>query len=79
VDTWTEANTRSDVAEEYRISQTLPIQGSPQIFWPDQSTTHNPGMTDHYWSGGLVRIGRTEPDEPGRLLLARVPGVDASS
>jgi len=72
LDTWTEANTRADVAADYRTSQTLPIQGSPQIFWPDGSTTHNPGMTDHDWSGGLVRIGHTEPGAPGRLLLAQL-------
>jgi len=70
-DAWMTTNTRSDVAEDYRISQTLPIQGSPQVFWPDGSTTHNPGMTDHHWSGGLVRIGHTDAGEPARLLLAQ--------
>jgi predicted DsbA family dithiol-disulfide isomerase len=73
LDTWMQTNTRSDVAEDYRISQSLPIQGSPQIFWPDGSTTHNPGMTRHHWSGDLVRIRHTEPDEPLRLLLAQIP------
>jgi hypothetical protein len=72
LDTWTEAITRSDVAEDYRTSRTLPIQDSLQIFWPDGSTTHNPRMTDHDWSGGLVRIGRTDPNEARRLLLAQV-------
>lgn len=72
LDAWMRTNTRSDVAEDYRISQTLPIQGSPQIFWPDGSTTHNPGMTDHQWRGDLVRVGHTDPDEPRRLLLAQV-------
>jgi hypothetical protein len=24
------------------------------------------------WSGELVRLGHTDPDEPGRLLLAQV-------
>jgi len=72
LDTWLGAATRAQVAEDYAISKTLPIQGSPQVFWPDGSTTHNPGMTDHRWSGGLVRIGRTDPEEAGRLLLAHV-------
>ncbi|HEY6795098.1 MAG TPA: hypothetical protein VI248_10500 [Kineosporiaceae bacterium] len=73
-DTWMTTPTRADVAEDYRLSRTLPIQGSPQIFWPDGSTTHNPGMTDHQWVNGLVRIGHTDPAEPGRLLAAHVHG-----
>lgn len=43
-------------------------QGSPQVVWPDGSTTHNPGMSDHYWRGGLLRINSTDPGEPARLL-----------
>jgi 2-hydroxychromene-2-carboxylate isomerase len=66
---WRHSNPRDDVAQDFVESETLPIEGSPQIFWPDGSTTHNPGMTDHYWSGELVRIGATDPDEPERLLL----------
>ncbi|MFC0438879.1 hypothetical protein [Kutzneria buriramensis] len=46
---------------------------SPQVFWPDGSTTHNPGMTDRHWSGGLVRVGHTDPGEAERLLLASLP------
>lgn len=72
---WTAGNPRADVAEDYRISRSLPIQGSPQIFWPDGSTTHNPGMTGHHWSGGLVRIADTDPDEPRRLLAVHLGGV----
>lgn len=68
---WLTTNPRADVAEDFRVSGGLPIQGSPQIFWPDGSTTHNPGMTDHRWQGGLVHIGHTEPGEADRLLLAR--------
>lgn len=70
LDTWLRTNTRADVVADFEASTTLPIQGSPQIFWPDGTTTHNPGMTDHRWHGGLVRIGRTDPDEAERLLLA---------
>ncbi|MGH3166079.1 MAG: DsbA family oxidoreductase, partial [Trebonia sp.] len=40
---WMESNVRADVAADYRRSKSLPIQGSPQIFWPDGTTTHNPG------------------------------------
>jgi len=70
LEAWLHSNTRADVAADFRISETLPIQGSPQIFWPDGTTTHNPGMTDHHWDGGLVRIGHTDPGEAERLLLA---------
>jgi len=73
-DAWLSTNPRADVAEDFRASAGLPIQGSPQIFWPDGSTTHNPGMTDHRWHGGLVHIGHTEPGEAERLLLARTAG-----
>ncbi len=66
--TWTDSPVRADVAADFRDSRQLPIQGSPQIFWPDGSTTHNPGMTDHYWRGDLMRINSTDPDEPERLL-----------
>jgi hypothetical protein len=48
----------------------MPIQGSPQIFWPDGTTTHNPGMTDHHWHNGLVRIQASDPSMPGQTLLA---------
>lgn len=66
--TWTDSPVRADVAADFRHSRQLPIQGSPQIFWPDGSTTHNPGMTDHYWRGDLMRINSADPDEPERLL-----------
>ncbi|MBP2328194.1 hypothetical protein JOF56_008579 [Kibdelosporangium banguiense] len=75
MDTWLHANTRSDVAEDFRVSGTQPIQGSPQIFWPDGTTTHNPGMTDHHWHGDLVRIGPTDPGETERLLLAHTASI----
>jgi len=76
MDAWLHTTTRSDVVDQFRTSRTLPIQGSPQIFWPDGSTSHNPGMTDHRWDGNLVRIGHTDPGEPERLLVAamKAPG-----
>lgn len=66
--TWTDSAVRADVAADFLASRQLPIQGSPQIFWPDGSTTHNPGMTDHYWRGDLMRFNSADPDEPERLL-----------
>jgi predicted DsbA family dithiol-disulfide isomerase len=69
LDEWLRGNPRADVQADFDESRTRPIQGSPQIFWPDGTTSHNPGMTDHRWSGELVRIGRTQPEEPERLLL----------
>ncbi|MBO0850937.1 MAG: DsbA family protein [Pseudonocardia sp.] len=67
---WDAGSVRADVLADYRRSKDLPIQGSPQVFWPDGSTTHNPGMTDHEWVRGLPRIRSADPDEPGRLLRA---------
>ena len=67
--TWLNSDPRRDVVRDYAESKQRPIQGSPQIFWPDGSTTHNPGMTDHHWRGDLVRIGRTDPGAAERLLL----------
>lgn len=66
---WRHSNPRDDVANDFAASEKLSIEGSPQIFWPDGSTSHNPGMTDHHWNGELVRIGRTRLEEPERLLL----------
>lgn len=74
LDVWQSEAVRADVVADYAHSQDLPIQGSPQIFWPDGSTTHNPGMTDHAWVRGIPRIGRVDPDEPARLLLHHAAG-----
>jgi len=73
MDVWLRTNTRADVADDFVASKKIAIQGSPQIFWPDGSSTHNPGMTDHHWHGGLVRIGTTDELAAERLLLAHFP------
>jgi predicted DsbA family dithiol-disulfide isomerase len=74
---WRASNVRADVARDFEQSEHVAIQGSPQIVWPDGSTTHNPGMSDHYWHGGLLRINSVDPDEPSRLLRKFVaPGRD---
>jgi hypothetical protein len=69
---WRRTNPRADVADDFQASKSLAIQGSPQIMWPDGATTHNPGMTDHHWTGGLVRIGATDKDAAKRLLLEKI-------
>lgn len=69
---WTFSNPRAAVHDDFTMSTSLPIQGSPQIFWPDGSTTHNPGMTDHRWQGGLVRLGTLDDDAAERILLAQL-------
>jgi len=69
---WTTSNPRADVHDDFVLSASLAIQGSPQIFWPDGTNTHNPGMTDHDWHGGLVRIGAVDPTATERLLLAQI-------
>ena len=74
---WRRTNPRADVADDFQASRSLAIQGSPQIFWPDGTSTHNPGMTDHHWHGGLVRIGATDDHAPERLLLAHLPAEQA--
>jgi predicted DsbA family dithiol-disulfide isomerase len=77
--TWRTQGVRSDVVRDFQESQGVAIQGSPQILFPDGTSAHNPGMTDHYWRGGLVRINSTDPGEPGRLLSNSVTGPDAGS
>lgn len=72
IDVWHREPVRADVVADYEHSQQMPIQGSPQIFWPDGSTTHNPGMTNHEWLRGIPRVGPTDPDEPARLLREHV-------
>ena len=67
---WRNEPCRADVMADFERSKTLPIQGSPQVFWPDGSTSHNPGMTDHQWVRGIPRIRSADAEEPGRLLLA---------
>ncbi|RNI22946.1 hypothetical protein [Flexivirga caeni] len=68
---WLRGNPRSDVVDDYVESGLLPIQGSPQVFWPDGTTTHNPGMTDHKWIGDHVELRSTDPGAVERLLLER--------
>lgn len=72
---WTVSNPRAAVHDDFTLSASLPIQGSPQIFWPDGSTTHNPGMTDHDWQGGLVRIGTVDATAAERHLLAQIAAL----
>lgn len=80
MDLWRESDVRSDVAADYRESRGVRIQGSPQVVWPDGSSDHNPGMTDHEWHGGLVRIRSTDRRAPERRLLEVVRTVrDADS
>lgn len=74
---WDGGTPRADVLADYAASKALPIQGSPQVFWPDGSTTHNPGMTEHTWVRGIPRVHRSDPDEVERLLLRRTRTVGA--
>jgi len=69
---WESEPVRADVVADFARSTSLPIQGSPQIFWPDGSTDHNPGMTDYEWVRGIPRVGKTDPDACERLLLTRI-------
>ena len=69
---WDAEPVRGDVLDDYRRSQDLPVQGSPQLFWPDGSTTHNPGMTDHEWVRGIPRVHSADPEAPARLLREKL-------
>jgi len=71
---WETEPVRADVIADYDRSRGLPIQGSPQIFWPDGTTTHNPGMTDHAWVRGIPRLRSADPEAAARLLAEKVPG-----
>jgi predicted DsbA family dithiol-disulfide isomerase len=66
--TWYAGPVRRDVLTEYEISKTLPIQGSPQIFWPNSETHHNPGLSEQRWERGIPRLGRSDPLEPAALF-----------
>jgi predicted DsbA family dithiol-disulfide isomerase len=66
---WESEPVRADVLADYERSERLPIQGSPQVFLPDGSTEHNPGLTDHVWRGGIPRVLSDDKDAPRRLLL----------
>lgn len=77
--TWRTQGVRSDVVRDFQESRSVAIQGSPQIRFPDGTSVHNPGMTDHYWRGGLVRINSTDPGEPGRLLSNSITGPAVGS
>ena len=68
---WEVRPVRAQVVADYERSTRLPIEGSPQVFWPDGSTTHNPGMTDHTWERGIPRIASSDPQAPERLLRER--------
>lgn len=70
---WETEPVRADVIADYRRSHDLPIQGSPQVFWPDGTTTHNPGMTDHEWVRGIPRLRSADAEAPARLLAEKVP------
>jgi predicted DsbA family dithiol-disulfide isomerase len=75
---WDTGSGRAEVLADYERSRRLPIEGSPQVFWPDGTTSHNPGMTNHYWLRGIPRITSTDPAAPARLLQAALEktGVD---
>jgi len=75
---WETEPVRADVVDDYRRSLDLPIEGSPQIFWPDGSTSHNPGM-DHEWVRGLPRLRHADDAAAARLLAERARGSDAGS
>ena len=69
---WDTQPVRAEVLADYERSQQLPVEGSPQVFWPDGSTTHNPGMTDVEWVRGIPRLRSSDPQAAERLLLQHI-------
>lgn len=66
--TWRAGAVRAEVFADYKRSTSLPIQGSPQVFWPDGTSTHNPGLDQHEWVRGIPRLLVDDADAPLRLL-----------
>jgi hypothetical protein len=64
-------NPRADVDDDFQISKPLQSR-QPADHVARRIDTHNPGMTDHHWTGGLVRIGNTDNDVADRLLLEKI-------
>jgi hypothetical protein len=79
LDVWRNATTRADVFADFQRSKELPIKGSPHVFWPDGSDTHNPGLRDHTMVRGIPRINADDRDEPRRLLLETTSHVSDDS
>ncbi len=73
---WETEPVRADVIADFERSKELPVAGSPQVFWPDGSTTHNPGFVDHEFVRGIPRVRATDPQVPGRLLRAQVERLE---
>ena len=69
LDAWRRQPVRADVFDDYERSKGKDIEGSPHVFWPDGSSTHNPGLADHEMVRGIPRIAVDDRDEPRRLLL----------
>jgi hypothetical protein len=74
LEVWESGRVRADVLHDFHRSLELSIQGSPQIFWPDGSTTHNPGM-DYRMLRGLPRLEKADADAPRRLLEEKLQAV----
>lgn len=73
---WEREPVRADVLADFERSRSLPIQGSPQLFWPDGSTTHNPGMESRMLRG-IPRLQAADPAAPGRLLSEKLAAAGA--
>jgi predicted DsbA family dithiol-disulfide isomerase len=62
---------RRALMDDFAISQTEEVQGSPQLFLPDGSSEHNPGITVHWegpWAAGYPVVDSDRPEIYEELL-----------
>ncbi|MDP8958698.1 MAG: DsbA family protein [Actinomycetota bacterium] len=60
---------RKEVMADYEESKGLPIQGSPQVFLPDGTSHHNPGIS-HKWVRGIPVVESDHPSVYQDLIQA---------
>ena len=62
---------RSAIMADHAIATTDAVQGSPQLFLPDGSSVHNPGISVHWegpWASGYPVAQDNDPGWADRLL-----------
>ena len=77
LDALDEGRARRAIMDQARISGSDEVQGSPQLFLPDGSNMHNPGIEMH-WEGehgrGFPVVDADRPEVYEQLLLTAASG-----